>query len=99
MSILTKITELGLCEGETLSFLERIFKRQIDEIIPPKSTMPVLSDNNRRWGAPPPLEPILLITPPPLEALSKLENEIIEYLNVEGANNQLLRYILSSCNN
>ena len=98
---MSKITELGLCEHEALSFLKRIFKRQIDEINPPKPTMPVLSvPDYDYWGAPPPpREPMILVPPPPIEALSKLEDEILEYLSVEGANNKLLRYILSSCDN
>lgn len=94
-TILTKIDQLGLCRAGAVRILAQRFEARLSELSP-KAVKPPPPNRYRNFGReisflPP---PILL---PSIEKTTNLEEDMIEYLDVEGSVNKLFQYVLQAC--
>ena len=92
-AILTKIDHLGLCRAGAIKVLTMKFKARLSELSPKAAKPPKHYRNfGRQLTFLPP--PMLL---PNIEKVTKLEEDMIEYLGVEGSVNKLFQYVVQAC--
>ena len=93
---MSKIDALGLCQSSTVDYLKRHFAKEMNVLNPSKlSVRPELRPHRARWqGRRRVPEPAIQLMAP-TENIINLENEMLEYLSVEGTVNDLLRHVLS----